>query len=272
MLKSYSFDVDSNLLFTDNTIWIETLEHKQRIPKEISQEDYVKSLPEILIWEKIRHIHNNKEEAMINFSAPGMYEKSVFSAIQQKKFWPSWNKFLEANKYASPLAFITARGHPVADLKSTHKRIIHEMLTDSQREDLIYSMKERLWNYELSDNELIDRYLDGNFYAPCSNELFLEWIGKTILDSMSDRKNAAFEHFVLHVKNIFETYYGANFLSKRKIRVGFSDDTDENISWLHEHINQLTSGLILKYPEIKFVLYNTHIPDNTVKFSFESNG
>lgn len=145
---------------------------------------------------------------------------------------------MEANSYASPIAFITARGHPVAELKATHKKIIYEILNDSQREDLVYSMKERIGNYKLDADILINMYLDNNFYAPCSNEVFLQSIGKTIEDSMPDRKNAAFEESVLHVKKVFENYYGANFLSKRKIRVGFSDDTNENIHGLHNHIDK----------------------------------
>jgi hypothetical protein len=46
---------------------------------------------------------------------------------------------------------------------------------------------------------------------------------------MPARKNAAFEQFVIHTKKVFEKYYGANFMSTRKIRVGFSDDTYKNI-------------------------------------------
>jgi len=40
MLKSYAFDVDSNLVFTDTTIWIEILQDEKRIPIQISQQQY----------------------------------------------------------------------------------------------------------------------------------------------------------------------------------------------------------------------------------------
>lgn len=86
MLKSYAFDVDSNLVFTEDTLWIDTLEDNKRVPKEISQQDYEKFLPEILNGEKMRYSNDNKEDTMINFRALGMYEKSVFDAIQKKKF------------------------------------------------------------------------------------------------------------------------------------------------------------------------------------------
>ncbi|MEI6118309.1 MAG: hypothetical protein WCP92_03555 [bacterium] len=40
MLKSYAFDVDYNLVYTDDTIWIDVLENGKWIPKEISQKQY----------------------------------------------------------------------------------------------------------------------------------------------------------------------------------------------------------------------------------------
>lgn len=54
---------------------------------------------------------------------------------------------------------------------------------------------------------LIETYLNNNYYAPCSNEEYLKTIGMTLKDSMSDRKNAAFEHSVLSAKKVFEGYY-----------------------------------------------------------------
>jgi hypothetical protein len=48
-------------------------------------------------------------------------------------------------------------------------------------------------------------------------------------DPMPARKNAAFERFVLHNKRLFQKYYGADFMNNRKIRIGFSDDTNKNI-------------------------------------------
>ena len=267
MLKSYAFDVDGNLVFTDDTIWIEIWEDGKRTPKEISQKQYAELTPEIHIWEKMRYVNGDKEQSMINFQSAWGFEKSIFDALKLDKKWPSWEKFVEANIQASPISIITARGHPVEDLKTTHKRIIHEILTDGQREDLVYNMKEHLWRYYLFEDKVINIYLDNNYYAPCTNEIFLESINKDLSCSMPDTKNAAFEAFVLHVKKIFTRYYGANFLADRKIRVGFSDDTNSNIEWLNDFVNKEYIWLMWKYPEIKFNLYDTNNPENTIKLN-----
>jgi len=76
---------------------------------------------------------------------------------------------------------------------------------------------------------MINTYLNNNFYGPCSDETFLKSINKDILDPLPERKNAAFEQFVLRCKSVFRQYYGEDFLAKRKIRIGFSDDTTKNI-------------------------------------------
>lgn len=255
MLKTYAFDVDANLLFTDTKIILDKKwENDERTPMDVSQHDY-----EILKLDtaNYRHVDNDIEKSMENFRGPERFEKDIFDAIEQKKFAPSWNKFLEANKNASPLAIITARWHSVEDLKMTHRKIIQEILTDDQREDFLYSMKERLGQYKTSNDTLINTYLDNNFYAPCSNWAFLASIWKELSDSMPDRKNAAFEAFVVHIKKVFDTHYGQNFLSDRKIRVGFSDDSNSNITWLHHHIHTQETGLMRKYPEVLFRMYDT---------------
>jgi hypothetical protein len=255
MLKSYAFDVDSNLVFTDTKIILEKKwENNIRIPVDVSQEEY-----EIVKFDTVnyRHVNNDIENSMANFKISWNFEQDILHAITQKKFWPSWNKFIEAHRYASPIGIITARWHSVEELKNTHKKIIMEFLTEGQREDLLYSMKERLGQYKISDEELIEDYLNNNYYAPCSNKEYLASIGKKLSDSMSDRKNAAFEQFVLHTKKVFETSYGKDFLAKRKIRVGFSDDTSKNIDWLHDHIYTKDIGLMRKYPEILFRMYDT---------------
>lgn len=255
MLKAYSFDVDSNLFFTDTTIYLEKLlPNGTRSKVEVSQKEY-----EVLIHntEKYRHVHGDIEQSMVNFKRPWAYEKAIFDAISKEQFWPSYPKYIEAIRSASPIQKNTARGNSVQEIKATDKRIIHEVLTNSHREDLVYSMKERLWNYKKNDDYYINEFLNNNLDAPCSNTAFLKSIHKKLSDSMSSRKNAAFEQFVVHIKKIFSQYYGDHFLNKRKIRLGFSDDTYKNIEWLHHFIYTEGSWLMRKYPEVLFRVYDT---------------
>lgn len=254
MLKAYSFDVDSNLFFTDTTIYLDKLLlNGTRAKIEVSQKEYEELIKDT---EHYRHVHDDIEQSMANFKRPWVYEKAIFDAISNGKFWPSYPKYIEAIRSASPIQKNTARGNSVQEIRATDKRIIHEVLSDSHREDLVYSMKERLGNYKKNDDFYITAFLNNNLDAPCSNIAFLTSIHKQLSDSMPSRKNAAFEQFVLHIKNVFSHYYGANFLSKRKIRLGFSDDTHKNIEWFHNFIYTEGSWLMWKYPEVLFRLYD----------------
>lgn len=132
-----------------------------------------------------------------------------------------------------------------------------DTLSSNQQEDFLDSMKERLGDYEQSEEAYIEAYLRNNYYAPCSDEVFLKMIGKTLKDSMPSRKNAAFEQFVLHTKNVFMKYFSAEYLSTRKIRVGFSDDTYKNIQGIHDFIHNENNGIRRKYPDMRFTIYDT---------------
>jgi len=217
MLKAYAFDIDSNLLFTDTPILMEKLNKEKTWELiHVTQEEYELYKHD---KEQYRHKENNIEASMKYFRGSNVFEKDIFAAITNKQYGPSWEKFIEANTSASPIAFTTARGHPVQELENTHKKIIYTILSDNQRTDLLYSIKERTGKYTADQNTLIDIYIQNNFYAPCSNTEFLSQIGKQLSDPLSTRKNAAFEQFIIHIKKVFETYYGANFIAQRKIRV-----------------------------------------------------
>lgn len=276
MLKSYAFDVDANLVFTDDTIWINVRQDGKRVPTQVSQKEDAELAEKGVYKQKKTHryLNDNIEEAMQNFRWTGKFEQAIFDALakpQHQGEWPSWKKFIEANRYASPIAIITARGHPAEELKETHKKIITDILTSDEHEDFLYSIKERLWEYKTKDDDLIQTYLDSNFYAPCSNEDFLRTIGKTLSNPMPDRKNTAFEAFVVHAKKTFENYYWSNFMAHRKMRVGFSDDTFKNIEGLHHFIRTKSTGLMRKYPEVLFRMYETSEPRTApTKFSYRN--
>lgn len=260
--KAYGFDIDGNLANTDDTIWIEILQDGKWIAKEISQKEdaELSAQGEYKKKTSCRYLNDNIEDAMQNFRGEGKYQTSLFNALNKPNDigkWPSWKKSIEAKCSAAPTGIITARWHPVEELKEMDRKIILEVLTTHEQEDFFNSMKERIGNYSLDDETLIETYLNNNFYAPCSDEKYLASIGKKLSDSMPDRKNAAFESFVIHTKKVFEAYYGIDFFEKNQIHMGFSDDTYKNIEGLHNFIYIKDTGLMRKYPEIIFRMYDT---------------
>ena len=82
MLKSYSFDIDSNLFFTDTTIYLDKWwPNNSRSRIEVSQKEYEELIKD---REHYRHVNGDIEESMVNFKCPGMYEKAIFDARSAK--------------------------------------------------------------------------------------------------------------------------------------------------------------------------------------------
>lgn len=264
-LKAYALDVDANLLFTDSKIILEKKdEHWIWKLTEVSQSEF-----DIFVKDKenYRFVNGNSEDSLINFRWKWKFQKDIFDAIEHGKFGPSWDAFIEANVNANPISIITARWHPIQDLKSTHKAILYDVLSVYQLDELVENMRNHLWIDSFKRKEaIINSFLKNNYYCPCSDESFLKKIGKNQNDPMHDKKTVAFESFIQHVIDVFAKYYGKNFINDRNIRVWFSDDSKSNIDTME---NFIISELIKKYPNITYFLYDTQNPHKVKKTSFK---
>jgi hypothetical protein len=200
---------------------------------------------------------------MENFRLPGKLKQTFFDAITNKRFWPSYPKYIQAHVEASPICKDTARGHPIEEFRDVNRWFVYEVLNEAQREELVFNMRQHLGNSSPKRKDsLINIFLDNNFYCPCSNEKFLKSIWLSLNNSTPERKKVAFEKFLYHIHRIFVSYYWENVVDQRKISVGFSDDLKVNILGMKNHI---INDLKQKFPEIKFSLYDTSDPWNIDK-------
>ncbi|MDD3262607.1 MAG: hypothetical protein PHR61_02070 [Candidatus Absconditabacteria bacterium] len=265
-LKAYALDVDANLLHTDSKI---LLEKKDELGiwklTEVSQSEFDTFVKD---KENYRFVNGNSEESLINFRGKGKFQKDIFDAIENGRFGPSWDAFIKANLEASPISIITARGHPIIDIKNTHKAILHEVLSEYQLDELIDNMRNHLGGDMFQKKEkMINLFLKNNYYCPCSDIPFLKKINKNPNDPMYEKKTKSFENFVQHVISVFNNYYGKQFMNKRHISVGFSDDSKSNINGMEIFIKK---ELIKKYPNITYFLYDTGDPHKVKKTSFKT--
>ncbi|MEI8008010.1 MAG: hypothetical protein WCI00_00765 [bacterium] len=85
MLKAYGYDIDSNLLFTDNTILLDIWQDGKRVPTEVSQKLHDEIAAEGILKEKTkyRYLNDDIEASMINFRGVDRFEKDVFDAINK---------------------------------------------------------------------------------------------------------------------------------------------------------------------------------------------
>ena len=94
--------------------------------------------------EQYRYIDGIAEHSMAGFTLPGIFKKTFFDAIENKRFGPSYPKYIQAHMEASPICKLTARGHPVEEFRDVNKAFIYEVLTDCQRDELVYNMRQNL--------------------------------------------------------------------------------------------------------------------------------
>lgn len=259
--KAYAFDFDSNLVFTQDTIFLSKRNGTSRQETQVSQQEFDQITVDGKTWKRL---HDDYEASLKNFLTPGKYKQALTDAIAANKTWPSRTSFLEANETAAPLAIITARGQSPQELKDTHEYIISKVLTSAQRATLVENMQKRLGT-SVSPDQAIQRYLDNNLYLPVQSKEFFQLSDTTIDTPTTIRKHIWFWIFLTHIASLFETYYWEQFTNDPGFSVWFSDDNLENVESMVEFIQ---SELVPKYPQVKFLVYNTNDAENVKKVRF----
>lgn len=253
MLKSYVFDLDQNIVHTKNPIYLLVKQPDgSRKEEAVPNADFEKKLQD---KENVKY-HDDIEHSMRECRGAGKLIKHVFDAIDEKAFWPSRDKFKTATIEASPVHIITARGNPMEDFREMHKKIIYEVLSKSEREQMAYNMANHTRYTPRQYQVLIEQYLKNNLYIPCADpetiKQFRRW-----QKSSHDKKAAAFEKTIRQSIRTYEWYYGKPFMKNRHITVGFSDDSKKNVEAI---TNLIIQKLAEKYPNILFYIYNTEEP------------
>jgi hypothetical protein len=166
-----------------------------------------------------RYVNDSFDDSVFRFREHGDFMKQLLDALQNERFGPSWEPFLDATKNAYPTSIITARGQPMNELREGHRHIIYEILEPSDREMLIENMRKNLSLKTKNQDLLIKRYLENNLYLPVSSDEFLKEFSTSYLVPMNIRKNMGFQKFVGHVNDLFTSYYSDEFRDYKKFSV-----------------------------------------------------
>jgi hypothetical protein len=255
--RGYAFDWDDNILFMPTKIH---LEKKEKVGDEWKPEDVTTSE-----FAKIRHklpnkdyplgrgyrlLNNDPLEAYKSFRDYDAVIKDAKEAIETKQFSPYFEKFKEALLFGNDFSIITARGNPPDSIKETIKMIIDDHFTEEEREE----MKKNL------NGLSIDDYLYLQDYDSVSSDEYKQKYGVGDASNPEHQKMMSLERFVQRVVSD-----AGNLKSHPKFTgfsVGFSDDDLGNIRAAEEFIRK---DLIKKYPDVKFLVYDSSDPNNPKK-------
>ena len=259
--KAYAFDIDDNLLHTKCIVFLERENWGKKERIEIPERELKTKLLEGRSFP-----NNDPEECFRNMRlGNGRLTQDLFDALDAGAYGPAWERFKLANLQASPIGIITARGHPIEDVKAAHSAILHEVFTLEEREQFLEQMKLRLATPGRHPERLIRDFFDMNYYAACANKSFSDSLQVPFETPSSHKKVYAFDQFIAHIVSLNQQKKTNPY--QKPLKIWFSDDSLENLSAIQEAI---ANRFIHSYPEITFATYDTSDPSFVKKTIYAS--
>lgn len=259
-LTYYCFDFDDNLLHMNTKIHVEKLIKDKWLEKKISTSEFSKLRMSKTKW---RFLNNNDIEAFAEFTDVGPRNGDAFiedsiEALNNKKYAPSWNKFIECLIEGNIFAIITARGHEPETIRKVVRYIIDNELTKKQKNKMIRNLsiyiskfiKNHDPNKPYTFEELTEEYLDKCDFYGVSSEYFKQFFN-TDASNPEKAKEIALKMFTERVYKFGERI-------KAKVHIGFSDDDKGNIDTIKKLFK---NELSLKFRNINFNIYDTSNPE-----------
>lgn len=211
--KIYSFDLDENLLFAWEVIFMwDKKKHKEIA---VEQDIYYKLLQD----PRYEHVKGDIENSMRNFRKNNGYLKKQLLEVydrwinnDEEAAWPSWEAFINAIEEEAPISIITARWHAVKEFKSAFKAIIERLYLDGL-------ITKNYWLKHLT------------FY-PVSNRAMNEKLGIPFETHPAEKK------YILFKKFLSETLekYKDKIKKYEKVTIWFSDDSRWNILKMVQYV------------------------------------
>lgn len=248
--RAYSFDWDDNILMMSTRIHLDyNVNGLAWVPVSVSTEEF-RSIRHKLGTE-FRFLNDNEDESFKDFEGYDAFISDTEEALDSRSYGPSFNKFKEALISGSDFSIITARSNPPRAIKEGIKLIIRKSFSYDEQEE----MKNNL------NGVTIDEYLNLQDYHPVSSKEFINKWGLGINSTTPEEgKKIAFEDFVSRVVDTVSSYQDNDEFEG--ISIGFSDDDISNVEVVERLIEE---KLKQKYPDIKFLVYDTSDPDNPKK-------
>lgn len=258
-LTYYSFDVDDNLLFNSTVIHMDKKEGENWIPVDVSTEEFAVVRND---KENYRYRNNEPNEAFSDFRDWGPRGNDTFlldfqDSVINKRFGPSWNKFIECMVNGYIFSIITSRGHSIRNVQRAIEWLIYEYGLDNFQNldikgvDNTESLEDQMITNLLSYHELfgeepeqvIDEYLKVCPIYCISSEEFIKKFGK--LDA-NEAKKVALRDFTKQVDE-YAKKIGCN------AKLGFSDDDPKFVSSAIDEF----ANLLNDYKNIDFTVFDT---------------
>ena len=269
-LKYFMFDWDDNILVMPTMIHLERRLNNKWDKMDITTSEFTEVRYQLDEYynknnkkSEWRFYNNERSDAFCEFRDQGPRGKKAFlydakKSIKYKKYGPVWDEFITCLVGGHRFLIITARGHEPETIKRTVKWIIYNVLTESQRNQLInnlncwtatFNIKTDGWN----DDDHINYYLNLCSFIG----IYSDWFSKHFesygeVASPEKYKAMAVKYFVKKISKFGK-------LLNRQVKVGFSDDDLSTVESIQKYFKD---ELSLDFP-IEY--YSWHTKDDGTK-------
>jgi len=253
-MKYFAYDWDDNILNMSTVIHMKHLVDGKWIEEDVSTSKFAK-IRSLSDWKSF-------DGSYLEFRDFGPRGKNAFledsiNAIKNKDFGPSWDSLLNTLSNGYIFAIITARGHESETIKNVIKYIIHNILSDDERNNMIanlISYKNLFDGFDIIkdiDSEtLIDSYLDLCKFVGISSPTS---------EKKHNVKDGVINPEILKEKELGEFIKTINLYGKqinREVSLGFSDDDKKTIQSIKNFFNDMKGEY-----NLEFVVFDTSNPE-----------
>lgn len=256
-LKYNIFDWDDNILIMETPLHFQHFENGKWVNIDLTPEQFAKIRKKY----PTDYMDNNEwkgdpKYSFIEFRDYGprganAFIEDVKKTIDDKKFGPSWEIFLDTLKEGRLFAIVTTRGHEPSTLRNAVRYIIENVLTDDDREEMLKNLKNFNEMFGVVNDDLITQYLNECYFIGMFSQAFLdEFQYNPSGPKLNQGKQDAINKFVNYVRDFAKRL-------KKPLKVGFSDD-DVNFSQAAKELFMRTEKS-LDFPE-NFYVFDTSDP------------
>ena len=244
-LLYYAFDWDDNILRMPTVIHMEKFIDGDWVPTDVSTADFAVVRGDSDNW---KILNGDPSAAFSEFRDNGPRGNEAFlldvkKAINENRYAPAWEDFIECLTSGAIFAIITARGHEPEGMRPGIEYVIDNVLNDNQKQKMYNHLLAYLYMFKDENIDNVPKLLE-DLSTPSKDPIVKAYLDNCDLVGVSapSRSGSASNPEKAKEDALMDFADKADRFAKmvgKKAKIGFSDDDPGNV----RHITDLAKNL-----------------------------
>lgn len=244
-LLYYAFDWDDNILRMPTVIHMEKFIDGDWVPTDVSTADFAVVRGDSDNW---KILNGDPSAAFSEFRDNGPRGNEAFlldvkKAINENRYAPAWEDFIECLTSGAIFAIITARGHEPEGMRPGIEYVIDNVLNDDQKQKMYNHLLAYLYMFKDENIDNVPKLLE-DLSTPSKDPIVKAYLDNCDLVGVSapSRSGSASNPEKAKEDALMDFADKADRFAKmvgKKAKIGFSDDDPGNV----RHITDLAKNL-----------------------------